>query len=129
MDTTWTRDDHNSRFEVFVRGEYGDDQQGYVAQYEGSNRYNWQAIRGEFRLSGIVEGAAAAMEMCDVTLALPVEEFNARVAADLIAEMRVKEAQIQLLMPNTTILPGYEAGVMAGYEKARAAVMNTLESL
>ena len=129
MDTTWIRDDHETRFEVFHRGTTYEEPKGYVAQYEGSKRYNWQAIRGEFRLSGIVEGAATAMEICDVTLALPVEEFNARVAENLIAEMREKEAQILILMPNTTILPGYEAGVMAGYKKARAAVMNFLESL
>ena len=53
-------------------------------------------------------------------------EFWERHAHNL---MREKEAQILILMPNTTILPGYEAGVMAGYNKARAAVMNTLESL
>ncbi|MFH2082051.1 MAG: hypothetical protein ABIK08_11270 [Pseudomonadota bacterium] len=86
----------------------------HISQYAGSDRYFWQTVRGDFRISGAVLGRLAAMNAAEETMALPVEEFNRQVTADLIDDLRRIERDILRLSPNTEILPGYHAGYEAG---------------
>lgn len=62
--TDWQRDDSAFRRVTYHKDHY-DQCSGYVGQYEGTDSYNWQDIRYGHRLSGIVEGADAAMSACD----------------------------------------------------------------
>lgn len=96
---------------------------GYIHQYPNSNSYCWQAVRGDFRLSAIVDGREAAMAAADSTLALPVQEFNDKVAEELVLELRETERNILLLRPDTCILPGYHAG----YEQGMADMKRRIE--
>jgi hypothetical protein len=123
--TDWQRDETDTKRATYHKARYAQ-RAGYVAQYEGSDSYNWQDIRYGHRLSGIVEGAAAAMAACDASMALADEEFNARVATNLIAELKRLEKELLLLQPTTTLLTGYHAGFEAGFAKARESVLAAL---
>lgn len=50
-------------------------------------------------------------------MALPIEEFNRRVTAELIDDLRKIERDIMRLSPATDLLPGYHAGYEAGTEE------------
>ena len=52
-DTKWKRDKTETQRVTYHKDRYAQ-RAGYVSQYEGSNRYNWQDIRGDHRLSGVV---------------------------------------------------------------------------
>ena len=127
MNVDWQRDETKTNNATYHKGRYTQ-RAGYVSQYEGSNRYNWQDIRGDHRLSGVVEGADAAMAACDASMALSDEDFNARVAANLITELKQREKALLELQPNTTLLTGYHAGFEAGFAKARESVLAALEA-
>lgn len=126
MDNQWQRDESETTRATYHKGRY-EQRTGYVSQYEGTDRYNWQDIRFGHRLSGIVYGVYAAMVTCDASMDLSDEEFNARVAANLITELKQFEKELLLLQPTTTLLPGYHAGFVGGYEKARRQVLSVLE--
>lgn len=126
-ETEWQRDETDTKRATYHKGRYTR-REGYVAQYEGSDSYNWQDIRDGHRLSGIVEGAADAMTACDASMALADEEFKARVAATLVTELKRLEKELLALQPTTALLPGYHAGFEAGFAKARNSVLAALES-
>lgn len=126
MDNQWQRDESETTRATYHKWRY-EQRSGYVSQYEGTDSYNWQDIRYGHRLSGIVEGVFAAMAACDASMALSDEEFNDRVAANLITELKRLEKEFLLLQPSTTLLPGYHAGFVDGYEKARRQVLSVLE--
>ena len=65
--TDWQRDETDTKRATYHKARYAQ-RAGYVAQYEGSDSYNWQDIRYGHRLSGIVNGAAAAMAACDASM-------------------------------------------------------------
>lgn len=94
----------------------------YICQYEGCDRYCWQAVRGDYRLSGIVTGREAAMAQADATMTLPADEFNAQVAADLKETLLDLERKLLDLEPASTLLPGYHAGFEAGFAHARRKI-------
>lgn len=123
--TDWQRDESETKRATYHKGRYAQ-RAGYVAQYEGSDSYNWQDIRYGHRLSGIVNGADAAMAACDASMALSDEEFNARVATTLITELKRLEKELLALQPNTTLLTGYHAGFEAGFAKARESMLAAL---
>ena len=124
--TAWKRDETVATHEVYFLGEpYNSREYGYVGQYAGSNRFNWQAIRGDFRIGGIEEGAAAAMACCEATLALPMEEYNARVADELLRDLSEIEKKLMRIRPSV-LMPGWSAGFDAGYENARNLIINAL---
>lgn len=125
--TVWIQDLNEANRRVFYRGRQSLPNYGYVGQYAGSNDYNWQAVRNHYRISGITEGDQAAKDACDAAMDLPIEEFNARVAADLMDKLRDLEKQLLDLQPDTRIFPGYHAGFEAGYSTARAKLLNALE--
>lgn len=127
LNADWQRDESETRRATYYRGGRHAQRGGYVGQYEGTNSYNWQDIRYEHRLSGIAEGADAAMAACDASMALADEEFNARVAASIITELKRLEKNLLELQPNTTLLTGYHTGFEAGFAKARESVFAALE--
>lgn len=100
---------------------------GHITQYAGSDRYCWQAVRSDFRLSGIVAGREAAANAAEETLALPIEEFNRRVTAELIDDLRKIERDILRLSPAAEILPGYHAGYEAGAADVRRRITDALD--
>jgi hypothetical protein len=112
MPDKWTRNDNASTEEWRRNLEAGI--YGYISQYAYSETYCWQAVRGDFRLSGLAEGKEAAIQTAEETLALPIDEFNRRVTVNLIGELREVERKIHALSPNMDILPGYQAGFEAG---------------
>ncbi len=125
MNADWQLDETETKRATYHKDRYAQ-RAGYVAQYEGTDSYNWQDIRYGHRLSGIVEGAEAAMAACDASMALSDEEFNARVAATLITELKRLEKELLALQPTTTLLTGYHAGFDAGFAKARESVLAAL---
>lgn len=86
----------------------------HITQYSGSDSYCWQAARDDFRLAGIAEGRDAAMKKAEEIMGLPIEEFNRRVTAELIDDLRKIERDIMRLSPSTDLLPGYHARYEAG---------------
>ena len=128
MNNDWKRDESVTTHAVYYRGGRYDNKHGYVSQYAGEDRYNWQDIRGGHRLSSIETGAEAAMAACDASMALSDDEFNARAAAALIDDIMRFEERLIELQPNTTLLPGYHAGFEAGFTKARESVLAALGS-
>lgn len=99
----------------------------HIAQYEGTDRYCWQAVQGDYRLSGIETGREAAMAQADATMALPADEFNAQVAADLKETLLDIERKLLNLEPASTLLPGYHAGFEAGFAHARRKIGEALD--
>ncbi len=99
----------------------------HVTQYSGSDSYCWQTARGDFRLAGVVRGREAAMEAAEETMALPVDEFNRRVTAELIDDLRKIERDIMRLSPTTDLLPGYHAGYEAGTADTRRRIVAALD--
>lgn len=99
----------------------------YAHQYAGSNKFNWQAVRGLDRLSGIVGDRDSAMAHADAAIALPVDEFNARLLAELADELRDIERKIARLSPTTDILPGYHAGYADGMDAMKRKIEAAME--
>lgn len=99
----------------------------HITQYAGSNSYCWQTVRGDFRLAGVMEGREAAMKQSEEIMALPVDEFNRRVTAELVDDLRKIERDIMLLSPSTEILPGYHAGYEAGVADVKRRIAASLD--
>lgn len=99
---------------------------GLAIQYANTDDYNWQAVRGAFRLSGIEEGRTAAMHMAEEILALPTEEFNRRVAVELFDRLKEIERNIHTLYPSADILPGYHAGYEAGVADTKRRIVEAM---
>lgn len=100
---------------------------GYVGRYNlNTQRCNWQAVRGEYRLSESAESVEAAQAMAEQMLALPVEEFNARVVADLVIGLHELERKILRLQPTATLLPGYQTGYEAGVDDMKRKIEEVL---
>lgn len=97
---------------------------GHIRQYKDSDECYWQAIRNNFRLSGIVVGREAAIAEADGMLALPIGDFNALVAAYLMMDLRRLEHDLLILQPGGDPLPGYHAG----YEAGQAAMKRKIEA-
>ena len=93
-----------------------------ITQYATSASYCWQAVRGGYRISGIVEGRTTAMAVADDIMALPIDEYNAIVAADLRADLLAIEKKILALQPDTALLPGFHAGYEAGVEDTKRKI-------
>lgn len=99
---TWT-------FEVDKRNIYG-----YISNYAGTEKYNWQAVRDFKTLSGIVIGREASMVKAEEALALPIEDFIEAIAAELREELYERERKLFALQPCSKYLPGYHVGYEAG---------------
>lgn len=99
----------------------------HISQYAGRDMFFWQAVRGDFRISGAVMGRLAAMNAAEEIMALPVEEFNRQVASDLINDLRRIERDILRLSPNTEILPGYHAGFAAGVADVKRRIAAAID--
>jgi len=123
--SAWTKDT-DAKTDCWER-ELGNQVRGHITQYEGTDRYCWQAVRGEYRLADIVTGRDAAMAQADATLALPIEEFNALVSAELEENLRKIERQLLAINPTADILPGYHAGYEAGVADTRRRIAQAIE--
>ncbi|MDT3708135.1 MAG: hypothetical protein ROZ09_15035 [Thiobacillus sp.] len=99
----------------------------HVTQYSGSDSYCWQTARGDFRLAGVIRGRDAAMRQAEETMALPIDEFNRRVTAELIDDLRKIERDIMRLSPATDLLPGYHAGYEAGAADVKRRIAAAIE--
>lgn len=95
---------------------------GIVSNYQGTNTYCWQAVRGDFRLSGVIEGADAGMTQADATLDLPIDEYNARVANEVRKDLLELERKLLRLLPDGRLLPGYHAGYEAGMAETKRKI-------
>lgn len=93
-----------------------------VTQYSGSDDYCWQTVRGGDRLAGVVRGPVAAMFKAEEVMALPIEEFNRLVVAELIDDFHQMERDILRLSPSTVLIPGYHAGYEAGVADVKRRV-------
>lgn len=100
----------------------------YVHQYENSDDCCWQVARSEGRLSGLIRGRDASMAKAEAVMALPVDEFKARVVAEMIDKMREIERDIVRLAPATDILPGYHAGYEAGVAAMKRKIEAVMEA-
>lgn len=110
--TTWIVSDADPL--IWNRGSDIRTENGYAHQYADRQDANWQAWRNGFCLSGIARGLDAAKAMADDMLALPIEEFNARVAEDLREDLKKIERDLLRLQPDTHLLPGFHAGYEQG---------------
>ncbi len=99
----------------------------HIAQYEGTDRYCWQAVHGDYRLSGIEPGREAAMAQADATMALPLDEFNAQVSAAIKETMADLERKLLNIDPTAALLPGYHIGFQDGIAHARRLVGEALD--
>ena len=123
----WVQD-HKASKETWNR-EDGAGGYCYIGKYIGSGGYNWQAWRGEIRLSGSADSREAAMQLADEMIALPVEEFNERGLIDLVDNLRRIEQKIARLSPTASILPGYHTGYEAGLAEAKRRIEQTLHDM
>lgn len=124
MTTTWAQRQDASE-ETWDRLSE-DDGRGYVSKYAGCSGFNWQAIRGEARLSASAPTRVEAMAAADDALAMPIEQFNAAVVAEWVKGIQKLEQQILTLSPGTSLLPGYQAGYAAGLDEALRRVTEAL---
>lgn len=130
MNTTWTQrtDADTDTWERRIDGGLC-----YVTQYKGSTSYNWQFWRGRHGLSGVVDAHDAAiskteaMAQAEAMEKLPVDEFNARVVADLVSDMHKIERDIASLSPTAAILPGYHAGYEAGVADTKRMIAAAID--
>ena len=99
----------------------------HISQYSGSEEYCWQAVRGDFRLAGLARGRETAMERAEEIMALSIEEFNLKVTADLIDDLRKIERDIMRLSPTTKLLPGYHAGYEAGIADVKRRIAAAID--
>lgn len=107
--------------------EIADRTYGLITQYAGTDRYCWQAVRSDFRLSGIAVGRDAAISQAEEIMALPVDEFNRRVTVELIDKLREVERDILRLSPSTDLLPGYHAGYEDGVADVRRRIAAAID--
>jgi hypothetical protein len=98
-----------------------------IIQYAGTDQYCWQAVRGDFRLSGIASGRAAAMSRGEEHIGLPPEEFNRLVAVDLMDNLRKIERDILRVAPGMAVLPGYHAGYEDGASDIRRRIAAAID--
>lgn len=98
-----------------------------VTQYSGSDDYCWQAVRGDARLAGVVQGQLAAMNQAEEIMALPIEEFNRRVVSDLMDDLRKIERDILRLSPSADLIPGYHAGYEAGVADVKRRIAAAID--
>lgn len=84
-------------------------------------------MRSGSRLAGVVTGREAAANAAEETLALPVEEFNGRVTAQLMDDLWKIERDILRLSPAAEILPGYHAGYEDGAADVRRRITEALD--
>lgn len=90
---------------------------GFIHQYF-SKDYCWQAHRGGYCVAGLAPDRESAMAAADNALAMPLEEFNALVVADLKEKIRVIERDLQRLQPDIILSNGY----LIGYEDGQCAL-------
>jgi len=97
---------------------------GYITAYstDVQSAYNWQAARGQHRLSGTEADRVAAMARAEQVLALPIDEFNRQVIADLESDLQKLALDILALAPDASLPPGYKAGFAAGVEDTRKRI-------
>lgn len=124
--TQWARRDDRTEKEVWERHIEQHNIYGYCSRYENNGLWNWQAVRGANRLSDICPTMDGAMACADAVLALPVTEFNTRVAAVLRQELQELERKLIALAPDLVLLPGYHAGYETGFNDARQKVLNAI---
>lgn len=117
----------NDEHDTWHLDRYSTAKRGYVSQYTNGCGYNWQAYRGDHCLSGSAPDRDAAMAAAEATLALPVDEFNARVLAKLTEELFELEKQILDVAPSSQLLPGYHAGYEAGVAAIRSRIEEALQ--
>lgn len=100
---------------------------GYVSPYErGCKGWNWQAVRGDHRLSGSAETRKEAMECAEWMLSLTAEDFNERVAEGLLDELHIIERKLLRLLPAIDLLPGYAAGYESGVADTKRKIEEVL---
>ena len=124
MTNTWQKDTNAATDHWRRRIDF--DTYAIITQHEDRTDYCWQAVRGDFRISSIVEGRTPAMSMADSAIDLPIDEFNAIVAADLRADLKAIEKKLLILQPDTTLLPGFHAGYEAGAEDMKRKIAAVL---
>lgn len=98
---------------------------GYIHQYE-SKEYCWQASRNGYRLAGLKPDRTSAMAAADNALAMPIEEFNAQVAAELKERIRDIEKDLQHLQPDAIFPHGYYSGFEAGQMALRRKIIEVM---
>ncbi|MDZ4255639.1 MAG: hypothetical protein U1A72_23975, partial [Sulfuritalea sp.] len=127
----WKRDESstNDTWHLTFNGRA----RGYVSKYgleygygPADRGYNWQAIRDDERISGSAPDAETAIARTEEILALPVEEFNRRVAKNLVDEFRQIEQRILRLAPETDLLPGYQAAYEAAVADIRRKIVTAI---
>lgn len=123
--TTWIQRQDAPK-ETWEREDEGGNIIGYVSKYAGSDGFNWQAIRTDARLGGSAPSSPWAMGLADAALAMPIEQFYAAAASELLKEIQELEQKILALCPDTPLLPGFQAGYAAGLEEARRRVTEAL---
>lgn len=123
--TGWVQD--ATGLELWRKDQYAYNS-GYVCAYGNHTRgYNWQAIRGEHRISGSEDTPEAAMAAAEAGMALSDEAFSAIVAADLKEKLCNLEQELIALCPDEKLLPGYRAGFEAGYAACRQRIEEALQ--
>jgi hypothetical protein len=109
---TWQQEDYEGR--AIWNLKICDGTYLYVGNYAGTDDYSVQVRRNNFCISSIETGLDHAKAIAEARLALPIEEFNAIVAAELKRDMLRIEQDLLRLQPDTQLLPGYHAGYEAG---------------
>lgn len=99
----------------------------HVSMYVGTNRYYWMARRGDYRLSGVETGRDAAIEQAEAAIAMPIGEFNQRVANKLIVQLHEIESDLMRLCPNTDLLLGYHTGYEAGASDVKRRIYAAMD--
>lgn len=126
METTTWAQRQDATTETWERKDEDGKIIGYVAKYAGSAGFNWQAIRGDERVSGSASTSIEGMAATDTRLALSIEQFNVLVTGQLLKEIQTLEQRILAIRPETPLLPGYQAGYAAGLDEALRRVTEAL---
>ena len=99
---------------------------GYIRRYDTSNDYLWQVFRSTFHLAGNAPGRDLALAAADAALGMPIEEFNALVAADLKIKLLDLEKELLRLEPSANFTPGFRIGFEAGQAYVKEKIMEVM---
>jgi hypothetical protein len=121
---TWQQETYEGR--AIWQFKISDGTYLYVGNYAGTDDYSVQVRRNHFLISSIETGLDHAKEIAEARLSLPIEEFNAIVAAELRRDMLKIEQDLLRLQPDSQLLPGYHAGYEAGIADTKRKIKAVL---
>lgn len=120
----WRHENHDGRDTWGARID--NETRLYVGNYTGTDNWCAQTWRNGNVVSSIETGLDTAKAKAEERLAMPIEEFNAIVAADLKTKLIEIERELLRLIPDARLLPGFHAGYETGVSDTKRKIKAAL---